>query len=100
MFGRKIFKKELIATLDGDIYKCNSDVARYIKCLEVENSRLREKLKAIEPVFENWSVKPAVSGFCSECKYCVFSDYNGAILGCCKDITCEDYTPKEEKEKK
>ena len=59
--------------------------------LSRECSELKSELYAIKPVLENGKIKPAVSKHCRECVYCVRSDWDGSILGCCKDIVCEDF---------
>ena len=105
MFGRKKGKDRILVPNVGAI-ACDSEVARYIRSLETEIQDLRntifdlrQELDSIRPVFEKTELKPAVSEYCETCKYCVRTRLNRAVIGCCKDITCEDYAPNEEKEK-
>lgn len=62
-----------------------------LRQLSRECGELRGELDAIKPVLENGKIKPAVSGHCRECVYCVHSDWDGSVLGCCKDVVCEDF---------
>lgn len=105
MFGIKKGKDRILVP-DVGAFTCDSEVARYIRSLGIEiqnlkntNFDLRQELDSIRPVFEKTELKPAVSEYCETCKYCVRTRLNRAVIGCCKDITCEDYAPNEEKEK-
>lgn len=105
MFGIKKGKDRILVP-DVGALACDSEVARYIRSLETEIQDLRntifdlrQELDSIRPVFDKTELKPAVSEYCETCKYCVRTRLNRAVIGCCKDITCEDYVPNEEKEK-
>ena len=100
MFKRK--DQELISINDGEGYFVNKAVRDYIYKLRSEllearqkESRLQAELDDILPVFEEKELKPAISPYCGECIYCVTSQYDWKILGCGKDILCEDFKPQE-----
>lgn len=65
--------------------------------LEIKVSHLECELKKIKPVIETSGWRPAVSDKCEYCDYACFSDHNGTLLGCCKDVVCSDFKAKEMK---
>lgn len=71
-------------------------VANRIQELSYENSNLKDELESIKPIIANKDLKPAISRDCINCKFVVKSTWDGAILGCRKDIVCEDFMPKGE----
>lgn len=100
MFKRK--DQELISINDGEGYFVDKAVREYIYKLRSEllearekESKLQSALDEILPVLEKQELKPAIGLYCGHCIYCVTSQYNWRILGCCKDVVCEDFKPQE-----
>lgn len=87
---------------NGEIGILNREGWLYIKELESkiekltdEKRKLEWELDAIKPVIETKQLKPAVSSTCKTCRFCVKSRWNGDIIGCCKDVVCNDFRPEE-----
>jgi hypothetical protein len=56
---------------------------------------LEEELKGIKPVVEHKGFKEAVCSCCENCKFAVFSKYGcHELVGCGKDIVCDNYEPR------
>ena len=89
--------------INGEYITVPLAVANRIQELSHENSNLKHKisnlkyeLESIKPIIATKDLKPAISRDCINCKFVVKSPWNGAILGCRKDIVCEDFVPKGE----
>lgn len=65
---------------------------------ESNASRLQRELDSIKHQIGDKELKPAVSEQCKRCFYCVKSDWNGRILGCCKDCVCKDFKKEKQNE--
>lgn len=65
--------------------------AKYLD-LELKNKKLEVELQQVKPIIESGKLEPAVSMYCADCRYCVRSPWNNAILGCCKNSVCEDFS--------
>ena len=98
MFGKKAAKieelerrvkelREMNDALNKERYHCEYKMRK----LEDQNESLKKELEMIKPVFETPGFKPAVSMRCENCNYAYFSDYDDTLLGCCKDVVCEDF---------
>lgn len=93
--------------IEGEVYFIDKAVARRIHELEKEatdeifkRATAEDELRKIKPIVERPGFKPVVSSECDSCKYAV-SIARGpygilTLVGCRKDMVCEDYTPKEE----
>lgn len=77
--------------INGEYITVPLAVANRIQELSHENSNLKNELESIKPIIANKDLKPAISRDCSMCKFVVKSTWNGAILGCRRDIVCEDF---------
>ena len=79
---------------------CGYDYVLYlqkkIRDVEDEKSKLEKELKSIKPIIQSERYKPAISTDCGDCKYCVRSPWNNEIIGCRKDIVCNDFIQKGE----
>lgn len=82
--------------INGEYITVPLAVANRIQELSHENSNLKNELESIKPIIANKDLKPAISRDCINCKFVVKSRWNGEILGCRKDIVCEDFVPKGE----
>lgn len=88
--------------IGGIEYLVDAEVAKHIRELRQDNHdkamelfHANAELSAIKPVVENKDLAPAVSARCEKCTYVVRSKFDGSILGCCKNVVCKDYKPKE-----
>ena len=103
-------KKEKVETwsvcVDDVYYNIDSRVARHFENLEYENKRLkndveelRKKIDEIQTYSKQEGYAPAISRECGDCKYVITSrhlGYGGSIIGCRKNMLCEDFKPKGE----
>lgn len=109
MFG--FFKKKEKAEtwsvcVDDVYYNIDSKVARHFENLEYENKRLkkdveelRKKIDEIQTYSKQEGYTPAISRECIDCAYVIesgYSGYGGRIIGCRKNMLCEDFKPKGE----
>ena len=92
-----------IGSLKEGLYPVDIEVRNYVWALldyihdiRFEKHQLEAELKAIKPILENKDYKPAITKDCGDCRYVVRSKYSGDIIGCRKDIVCEDFKEKEE----
>ena len=83
------WRTEPVETIDYK--KLYFETVEQLKEVSRECGSLRNELEAIKPVVEKGELKPAVSTHCRECVYCVHSDWDGRVIGCCKDVVCEDF---------
>lgn len=86
-------------------YKVHPDVTEKIHLLHLqidglvqENQELKKELNAIKPVLSSPDLTPALSAFCKECDFAVRSNWDGSILGCCKNLVCEDFKKESKNE--
>lgn len=106
MFGKKAAKiKELTEhanRLDSErlqLIREKHELRSKNEELVYENSELREELFMIKPVFMTPGFKPAMTKRCERCKFAYFSDYNSdEMLGCAKDVVCEDFVDMSRRE--
>lgn len=106
MFG--FFKKKEKAEtwsvrVDDVYYDVDLRVAKYFENLKRENSRLkndndilREQIKELKAYTSIEGYAPAVSQECGDCMYVVKSRCLGGVIGCRKNMICEDFKPKGE----
>lgn len=69
--------------------------------LKNQVEELELELKGIKPIIEQKGFKEAVCTVCENCKFAVFSKYGyHQLVGCGKDIVCDDYesrfTPEDD----
>ena len=81
----KFMDEKLKLIREVSVYECKA------RSLEEENAKLKEELEKIKPVFATPGFKPAVSIRCENCRFAYFSDYDDTLLGCCKDVVCENF---------
>lgn len=103
-------KKEKVETwsvcVDDVYYDIDSRVARHFENLEYENRKLkndveelRKKIDEIQTYSKQEGYAPAISRECGDCKYVITSrhrGYGGSIIGCRKNMICEDFKPERE----
>lgn len=104
MFRRKTNKDNDIYNyvfIDGTKALCDEVTFKYVNSLigqkEMYRKRARDlelELKAIKPVVESKSYRPAISKDCGECKYVLRSTYNADIIGCRIENVCEKFERK------
>lgn len=106
MLFRKEKKKVLI--IDGGSYCVDKFVFDYIwnlrKELSVANSKIndltytnehiKKSIDKLTPIMEHPKIKPAISSECGCCKYVVRNLF-GEVIGCRKDIVCEDFVKED-----
>lgn len=102
MFGRKAAKIKKLQEIRNTLYDENDGLRRKIEglieeleTLKYDNGELKRELELIKPVINTPGFKPAVSVRCDQCEYSYFSDYNSELLGCCKNVVCEDFEARE-----
>ena len=102
MFKKK-FKVDCMRIIDGEQCFMDQKTLKYIDKLrseifelEFKKGKLQKELETIKPVIETGTLKPAVSGYCKDCKFVVKSRWNGQILGCCKGNLCDAFSPAED----
>lgn len=98
MFGEKAAKIKELKDQRDKLMDENRGLIREVshyECkarrLEEENAKLKDELEKIKPVFATPGFKPAVSIRCENCRFAYFSDYDDTLLGCCKNVVCEDF---------
>lgn len=79
-------------------YIVDREIAREFDRIRSENRKLyskidtlERKIEAIEPVIKIPKLKPAVSLYCKDCKFAVLSTWDNSIIGCGKEVTCDDF---------
>ena len=98
MFGEKAARIKELEDQRDKLMNENRGLTREVchyeskaRRLEEENAKLKDELEKIKPVFETPGFKPAVSILCEYCRFAYFSDYDDTLLGCCKDVVCENF---------
>ena len=88
---------------DGKQLMMSKDTYEYISLLEGkmnelirEKAKLKGELESIKPVLAVKGIKPAVHNLCGNCRFVVRSNWDHEIIGCNKDVVCEDFFPKED----
>ena len=114
MFGRKAARIKVLEEVvnNHELNREESIKRRYtlmnnIAKLEMKNQELKKRvdelekeLSLIKPVFETPGFKPAMTARCGNCGFAYFSEYDGTLLGCAKDVVCDDYVPLGVKKEK
>lgn len=84
--------------IDNECFLVNPKVSNRIRNLEKGmdyyeslSNGYEEELKSIRPILEVPGVKPAVSLYCDHCEFVLRSPHSHEIIGCKKDVVCNDY---------
>lgn len=71
---------------------------KYISKISAENEELKHqlantkhKLESLSNQLQDTKLAPAISNECGKCKYVVRSIWDNRIIGCNKNMVCDDY---------
>ena len=87
----------LALSMSEDVYNSVCELKNKLEKVENENIKLVTELQIIKPVLEKKDLAPAVGSHCGYCRYAVKSRWDGEVIGCCKNIVCEDFIPEDNK---
>lgn len=95
IFGKKAaeFKEleRMNRKLVDELYEVKRENDNLKECVE----ELENEIKGIKPVIEHKGFKEAVYDCCENCKFAIFSKYGcHELVGCGKDIVCDNYEPR------
>lgn len=98
MFGFSIVKtkdyvqmRKRVVDLETKLYDLEKDYHN----IKFDKIKLETELNEIRPILDSKNYKPALSEECIQCEYSVVSRFN-RLIGCRKDIVCEDFKKKED----
>ena len=98
-------KKYYVNALDGIEYRVQEGLFDYVcelqrKVMELTNlnnelelkaSKFEKELTAIKPIVGNAKYEPPVSKDCGECKFVIISRFSGDVVGCRRNMVCDDF---------
>ena len=95
IFGKKAEDFKELERRNRELYDELHEVKLEKYNLEQRVEELEEEIKGIKPVIEHKGFKEAVCSCCENCKFAVFSKYGyHELVGCGKDIVCDNYEPR------